>query len=533
MIKIDKSQVEQVTWEQDPDTFDQRLHALGAGHDEFIVVNPNYEWITDYIDTESLTSSKCIVWSIDNLWLVKKFKSTWNPDQGWDLIHCQLELEQIIEYNPAVNFNDYDLDYKIKIEDANVEHIWYLDPAFVPFEDRVWAVKLRVADCEMHGTADMGYVTPQVEYTSADIIYNTDIPVESFLGLDVPQGPQNYDLVWYLDPKFNPFDDKIWAARINASFTNSLGSKDMGYITPSLNIQRNPAIPDVNLIYKNTVIPYYELKNDLVWYLDRRFNPTDEEVWALKILSSQPNAGYLEMGYAEPESKEFDVVFISYYEPNAEANWQRVLELCPNAKRVKNVKGIFEAHKQAAELATTEMFYVVDGDAELVDSWNFNFKPNAFDMDCVHLWASINPINDLEYGYGGVKLFPRQLLLDAKTWNVDLTTGLGKLKYINKVSNSTTFNTDPFGTWRSAFRECAKLSSSLQEDDTTNLIETEKRLTAWTTLGKDREFGEYALHGASLGMKYGKDNFNNPLALKLINNYEWMKNEFDKFYKQH
>jgi hypothetical protein len=597
MIKIDKSIVERVTWEQDPDTFDQRLHALGNLHDEFIVVNPKYEWILDYIDTETLTSSKCIVWAIDNLWLVKKFKSTWTTSQGWELIHCKLELEQTIEYNPEVNFTNYDLDYKINIEDANVEHVWYLDSEFVPVEDRVWAVKIRSTDSEIQGTKDMGHVTPKVEYIHTDIIYNTDIPVESFVGLEIPQGAVNYDLVWYLDPKFNPFEDKIWAARITASFTNSLGSKDMGYITPDLNIQRNPAIPDINLTYKNSIIPYYELKNDLVWYLDRRFNPIDEEVWALKILSSQPEPGYQEMGYAEPEfifnpdipthldyfindeipyfdlgyehvwmldsklhtdneqiwaakivpnseslgtkivgnigvvSKDFDVVFISYYEPNAEANWYRLLEICPTAKRVKNVKGIFEAHKQAAELATTEMFYVVDGDAELVDNWKFDFRPNVFDMDCVHLWTSVNPVNDLEYGYGGVKLFPRQLLLDAKTWNVDLTTGLGKLKYITKVSNSTTFNTDPFGTWRSAFRECAKLSSSLYQDDAANLTETEKRLRAWTTLGEDRQFGEYALHGARLGKKYGEDNSNNPLALKLINNYEWMKNEFDKFYK--
>ena len=61
--------------------------------------------------------------------------------------------------------------------------------------------------------------------------------------------------------------------------------------------------------------------------------------------------------------------------------------------------------------------------------------------------------------------------------------------------------------------------------------ETEDRLSVWTTLGKDRQYGEYAIHGAVLGKQYGADNFDNLEALKLINNYEWMKNEFDKFYK--
>jgi hypothetical protein len=133
----------------------------------------------------------------------------------------------------------------------------------------------------------------------------------------------------------------------------------------------------------------------------------------------------------------------------------------------------------------------------------------------------------LEYGYGGVKLFPRKLLLDATTWRIDLTTGLGKLKFHNKVSNITGFNTDEFGTWRSAFRECAKLSSSLQTEYN---LETEQRLTIWTTRGQDKQYGDYAIHGATLGKQYGADHFNNLEALKLINNYEWMRNEFNKFY---
>jgi len=788
MIKIDKSIVEQVTWEQDPDTFDQRLHALGSSHDEFVIVNPKYEWILDYIDVDAVTSDKCIVWSIDNLWLIKKFKANWT--YGWHFIPCVLDLEQTIEFNPDVNFTDYDVDFKINIEDANAEHVWYLDPDFVPVEDKIWAVRARVNYNNTQGTKDMGYITPKVEYQPTAITFNPNIPVANFVDFEIPSGKINYEYVWYLDPQFNSFEDKIWAARIKPSFENSLGIKDMGYISPVikqnpeipadlllndvvpyyelqnnlvwyldpkfnsfedkiwalridssepdagvknmgyvspiLNIIRNPEIPDVNLVF-DTNIPYYNLKDNLVWYLDPKFNPIGENIWAIKILSKEENPGYLEMGYASPEFifnpdipkiawnindsipyyelnythiwyldpqfnpneddvwlakivnpnelgvkhmghvspkmefnpdipdvawaitdnipyydlnythiwyldkrfnpgddnvwvakivnpdnpnasgvkhmgyimpqvelnpdipahldyyindqipyydlnyehvwmldnslhtdheqiwaakivpnnvslgttvvgnigvvyKDFDVVFISYNEPNAEANWYRVLEIFPNAKRVKNVKGIFEAHKRAAEIATTDMFYVVDGDAELVDNWKFDYKPNVFDLDCVHLWTSINPINDLEYGWGGVKLFPRKLLLDAETWKVDLTTGLGKLKYINKVSNVTSFNSDEFGTWRSAFRECAKLSSSLYQGTTTH-AETEERLRVWTTVGKDRRYGEYALHGAALGKQYGLDNFNNLDALKLINNYEWMKNEFDKFYK--
>jgi hypothetical protein len=792
MIKIDKSIVERVTWEQDPDTFDQRLHALGSNHDEFIVVNPKYEWILDYIDTDSVSSDNCIVWAINNLWLVKKFKSNWT--YGWDLIHCELDLDKTVEFNPEVKFinaalKNKILDYKINIEDANSEHVWYVDPAFNsvddkvwiarcrsndsiitgskdmgyvkpefifnpalpqveytidvdlpyhhhdfsydliwylddnsledkiwlakfvadysqgvkdmgsitpnvtptlefnpdipdikynldinvsfldlvyehvwyldpkfnPFEDDVWAVKLSTTD--VRGVKNMGYVSPEIErnpavpdteYNFADkivpyyelkynlewyldpafnpteekvwafkinsldedagvkdmgyitpivsrkyslVIYNSDIPSVEFESLNFDSTQEiNYEHVWYLDPRFNPFEEKIWLAKVLTTFDNPIGTKDMGYISPV--ITRNPAIPDVDFEFED-VVPYYEFKNDLIWYLDPRFNPTDDNVWAIKINSPEENAGLKDMGFASPKIilnpdvprldyyindeipyydlgyehvwmldsnlhsdkeaiwaakivpnglslgvkevgnigvrlSDFDVVFISYNEPNAEANWYKLKEVFPNALRVKNVKGIFEAHKRAAEIATTDMFYVVDGDAEIIDNWKFDYKPNVFDMDCVHLWTSLNPINDLEYGYGGVKLFPRKMLLDATTWRVDLTTGLGKLKFHDKVSNITGFNTDEFGTWRSAFRECAKLSSSLESEFN---VETEKRLDIWTTKGKDRTYGEYALHGAGLGKQYGADNYDNLEALKLINNYEWMKNEFDKFYK--
>ena len=60
------------------------------------------------------------------------------------------------------------------------------------------------------------------------------------------------------------------------------------------------------------------------------------------------------------------------------------------------------------------------------------------------------PINDLVYGYGGVKLFPTQALRDAKDWRIDFTTSVankegqkGAFKALPKISNTTAFNTDP------------------------------------------------------------------------------------------
>ena len=63
----------------------------------------------------------------------------------------------------------------------------------------------------------------------------------------------------------------------------------------------------------------------------------------------------------------YDIIFISHGEPNAEENYQRVRARFPLVKRVKDVTGIHQAHVAAARKSFTEMFWVVDGDAHVLD----------------------------------------------------------------------------------------------------------------------------------------------------------------------
>jgi hypothetical protein len=256
----------------------------------------------------------------------------------------------------------------------------------------------------------------------------------------------------------------------------------------------------------------------IVWYYN--------DIWIAKLFTKgwQPRYGYLnKVAFTD----RLDVIFISYGELNAEDNWQRVLEKAPWAKRVDGVTGILEAHQAAAALATTDMFYVVDGDAYLVDDWNFDYLPGLFDRDCIFVWHSQNPVNDLEYGYGGVKLFPTHILNSATSWNTDLTTSIGnKLKVIPTVSNLTKFDTDEFNTWRSAFRECAKLASGIIVNG--NNAETISRLQKWRTIATGN-YSQYAIAGANAGYNYGIEHTLNIDQLKLINNHSWLKEQYNKW----
>ena len=221
----------------------------------------------------------------------------------------------------------------------------------------------------------------------------------------------------------------------------------------------------------------------------------------------------------------YDIVFISYDEPNAEENWQSLKARFPRAQRVHGVKGIHQAHIKAAELCTSPMFWVVDGDARIDEEFKFTYTVPDNELKFVHVWRSKNPINDLVYGYGGIKLLPRKLTLNMDTDTADMTTSISPyFKPMPIVSNITAFNTDPFNTWKSAFRECVKLSA--RSIDRQHNDETEYRLTQWQYEGANRRYGEYAQRGAKQGQEYGEANVNDPTALKKINDFDWLRERF-------
>jgi len=227
---------------------------------------------------------------------------------------------------------------------------------------------------------------------------------------------------------------------------------------------------------------------------------------------------------------EYDVAFISYYEPEAKENYFRLMEkLNRPINWVYGVKGIHRAHIDAAKMCKTDMVYIVDADAHILDEFNFDMQIPYYDFysrKTVHVWRSRNPINDLEYGYGGVKLFPRELTMAVDEDSPDMTTSISdSFKVMPTVSNITAFNTGPFETWKSAFRECAKLASKTIKGQISN--ETEERLNIWTTVGGDRQFGREAIAGAIAGRNFGRTYSNSPDQLRLINDFEWLKEEFE------
>ena len=226
-----------------------------------------------------------------------------------------------------------------------------------------------------------------------------------------------------------------------------------------------------------------------------------------------------------------DIIFLSYDEPNADLNFSLLQDRFPYVKRIHGVNGIANAHKAAAEISETRMFYVVDGDTEVLPNFDFSFKPAVWDQDFVHIWRARNPVNGLEYGYGGVKLFSKKFFKNLDINSVDFSTSLTEdVKYLEDVVSITRFNSDEFRSYRGAFRECAKLASGCINGHDTN--ETEKRLNIWCNyVVKNPPFyWDFVLAGANDGREFGFANGNNAEELKKVNDFNWLNKQFEQNY---
>ena len=227
----------------------------------------------------------------------------------------------------------------------------------------------------------------------------------------------------------------------------------------------------------------------------------------------------------EPRSvlKPYPVILLSYQEERAQTAFDALSErnILGGAMWVKDVKGIFNAHKEAARLAGDhKMFWVVDADAELMPEFNFNYMPDVYDQDTVHVWTTQNPVTGSKYGYGGVKLFNTSQVNNSTSWGLDFTTGLSnRFKIMPEVCAITRFNTTAYDAWRSAFREVVKLTISQDPD-------AKVRIQEWMNPLADAEFGTEAKRGAEQAQAFAKQNINNISELDKINDYDWLQKKF-------
>jgi hypothetical protein len=227
----------------------------------------------------------------------------------------------------------------------------------------------------------------------------------------------------------------------------------------------------------------------------------------------------------------FDVFFVRYNEPNAEQNYRRLNHFAPHTKTINGVSGIHAAHQACAQQASTNHFFTVDADNWVLNDFSFEV---GFEVrpDTVYVWRCRNPVNDLVYGYGAIKLFPTEYVASMNTQTVDMTTSSSPYyEIVNVLASETRFNSSEYDAWRSGFREAVKLASASIPRQVAD--ETRQRLDIWCSHGLGRPYGCWTLDGAREGREYGTNHANNPEALAKINDFQWVSHRFRVFCKTH
>ena len=221
-----------------------------------------------------------------------------------------------------------------------------------------------------------------------------------------------------------------------------------------------------------------------------------------------------------------DIIFISYDEPQADENWNRLLKDFPNAKRVHGVDGMHNALIAAANTSSTKWFYAVFAKTKIAPSFKFDFQPDFYQLPKHYIFHAKNVMNDLQYGHMGIVLYNVNIIKNQTEFGVDYTMSAPHA-VIPELSAIAEFNSNPYHTWRTAFRECAKLSQFTNEHSN---IENEHRLDVWLTQAKGK-FSEWCLQGARDGHEFYMNNKENSDVLKQAFNWKWLQKHFENIYK--
>jgi len=211
---------------------------------------------------------------------------------------------------------------------------------------------------------------------------------------------------------------------------------------------------------------------------------------------------------------DFDIIFVSYDEDNADENWADLKKKCPWAKRIHGVYGSDAAHKEAANASNTDRFITCDADTIIKPEF-FNGtmdKEVAEDMTKTVSWSSSNYVNGLIYGNGSLKCWTKLFVLGMKTHEksdqpknkVEFCFEKGYTQK-NEVFSITYPNGSPRQAWRSGFREGVKMTldqgikipaRKLKEKIYwKNMI----RLLVWCSVGADVKNGLWCIYGARMG----------------------------------
>jgi len=218
-----------------------------------------------------------------------------------------------------------------------------------------------------------------------------------------------------------------------------------------------------------------------------------------------------------------DVIFFSNGEACAESNYEHLLSLnLPNRiVRVDGVQGRVASQHAAANASNTPWYFLVNAKLKVRENFDFNWQPNIYKSRRHYIFTATNPVNGLEYGHQAIVANNKKLTLNTVVRGLDYTMD-SPTEVVNVNSGISMYNSSPYDTWRTAFREMIKLCCNTDQ-------ESIDRGAAWLNTGNG-DFGEYSKLGAKDAIDYYNSVDGDMDKLMLSYDWEWLHEFYMKYY---
>ena len=225
-------------------------------------------------------------------------------------------------------------------------------------------------------------------------------------------------------------------------------------------------------------------------------------------------------------SKPLDIVFISNGEKNADENYNHLLGVIgdkPNRViRIDGVNGRAQAYHAAAEASNSPWFFAVFAKLRVDNRFEWNWQPDRLQVPKHYIFNALNPVNGLVYGHQAMIAYNKKITLSNPGIGLDFTLD-NEHEVVDTLSGVAVYNTDPYSTWRTAFREVIKLKSDYKDISFT-------RLNTWLTVAEG-DFAEHSLQGARDGVEYYDNCSGDIEQLRQSYEWEWLRNYYNSKYK--
>ena len=244
------------------------------------------------------------------------------------------------------------------------------------------------------------------------------------------------------------------------------------------------------------------------------------------------------MGFFKKNLFSYDTFYLTYDEPNKFERFKEIQKLIPNILHIDGIKGFDKAHKVCAEQSQTTRLVIIDGDNSFIMPPNkLQLSKNLLESNYVLSYSSVNSINGLVYGNGGIKSWPRELLLNLKSHEEsknqqDAVDFCFTVPYYQIAATPTVslVNLTPKQAFRAGYREGIKmcLNKGLPIQYLKGGVEVDQliaksnffRLKNWCELGRDTHNGIWAIFGARKG---ALDLLSQTHQFECIRDYDWFE----------